>query len=293
LIDSNPTLLAVPNVSEGRDDKTIDAIGQAFVAGGGRLLDIHRDRDHHRSVFTLAAPAGELAAAMLAGAQEAVDRIDLRDHHGVHPCVGALDVAPVIHVNLQTRGAACAEALVLGDELARQLELPVLLYGELADGRTRADIRRGGPDQLARRIQAGELVPDFGPRRPHRSAGATLVAARPPLVAFNLLLEPTVTHEQAREVARRVREGGPDGLPGVRAIGLWLERRSAAQVSFNVEDPKATPLGRVVQAVRAHVPIAEGELVGLAPQAAFEGFPPDLPLPGFDPARHLIENALA
>jgi glutamate formiminotransferase/glutamate formiminotransferase/formiminotetrahydrofolate cyclodeaminase len=287
------TLLAVPNLSEGRDDAAIDAIGQAFVAGGARLLDVHRDRDHHRSVFTLAAPPGHLSAAVLAGAREATARIDMRDHHGVHPRVGALDVAPIVHVDPGARGAACVEALLLGDELARELDLPVLLYGELAGGRPRADLRRGGVEELARRIEAGDVAPDFGPRNPHPSAGFTLVAARPPLVAFNLLLEPGASHEQARDIAANIREGGPQGLPGVRAIGLWLPSSDAAQVSLNVEDPATTPLARVVEAVRADAPVARAELVGLAPRAAFDGFPVDLPIPGFDPARHLIENALA
>ena len=227
------TLLAVPNVSEGRDAAAIDAIGQAFVAGGARLLDIHRDPDHHRSVFTLAAPPGHLSAAVLAGAREATARIDMRDHQGVHPCVGALDVAPIVYVDPSARGAACAEALVLGDELARELDLPVLLYGELAGDRTRADLRRGGAGELARRIEAGELAPDFGPRQPHLSAGFTLVAARPPLVAFNLLLEPGASHEQARDIAANIREGGADGLPGVRAdrpvAGVTRRRPGLAQ----------------------------------------------------------------
>jgi glutamate formiminotransferase len=263
------------------------------VAGGARLLDVHRDADHHRSVFTLAAAAGALAAGVLAGAREAVARVDMSDHQGVHPCIGALDVAPIVYTHPSARGAACVEALVLGDELARELELPVLLYGELAGGRTRAEIRRGGAEQLAQRIQAGEIAPDFGPRGLHPSAGATLVATRPPLVAFNLRLEPSATHAQARDIAARIREGGPDGLPGVRAIGLWLESAQAAQLSLNIEDPTNTPLAQVVEAVRLHAPVAQAELVGLAPRAAFEGFPTDLPIPGFDPARHLIENALA
>lgn len=263
------------------------------MAGGARLLDVHRDRDHNRSVFTVAAKPGALATAVLAGAREAIARVDMRDHQGVHPRVGAVDVAPVVHVNPETRGAACAEALVLGDELARELELPVLFYGELAGGRTRADLRRGGAEELAQRIQAGEIAPDFGPRRPHPSAGFTLVAARPPLVAFNLLLEATATQEQAQAIASNIREGGPQGLPGVRAIGLWLESSQAAQVSLNVENPTDTPLAYVVEAVRAHAPVSRAELVGLAPKQAFVRFPTDLPIPGFDPARHLIENALA
>ena len=142
------------------------------------------------------------------------------------------------------------------------------------------------------RMASGELEPDFGPDRPHPTAGAALVGARPPLVAFNLLLAPPATLDDARAIAAAVREGGAEGLVGVRAIGLPLASRDAVQVSLNVEDPVATPLRAVVAAVRRHAAIAEAELVGLAPRAAFDGFPDDVPIPGFDPARHLIENAL-
>ncbi|HMJ03623.1 MAG TPA: hypothetical protein VK506_11805 [Conexibacter sp.] len=286
-------LLAVPNFSEGRDDAAIDAIGHALTAGGDvHLLAVHRDPDHNRSVFTLAGEPGALAPALAAGAEVALARIDLRAHEGVHPHVGALDVAPVVHRHDTDRGAACAEALVTADLLAR-LGLPVFLYGALAQGRTRAELRRGGPEALARRVASGELRPDFGPPAPHPSAGATLVAARPPLVAFNVTLRPPATLETAREIAARIREGGVDGLPGLRAIGLLLERQQEVQISMNVERPAATPLRDVVAAIARHAEPATAELVGLAPEAAFEDFPPRLPIPGFDPDAHLIERALA
>jgi glutamate formiminotransferase / 5-formyltetrahydrofolate cyclo-ligase len=289
------TLLAVPNVSEGRDAAAIDALGQALADGapGVRLLDVHRDPDHDRSVYTLAGPPGALAPALLAGARAAVERIDLTTHAGLHPHVGALDVAPIVHLDAAARGAACAEALVLGDLLARHLDLPVLLYGALAQGRTRAELRRGGPRELARRLAAGELQPDFGPPRAHPAAGAALVAARPPLAAFNVTLSPPATVEQAKAIAALIREGGAEGIPGVRAIGLALASRGGEiQISMNVERPQETPLAQVVAAIRRHAPLRAAELVGLAPEAAFAGFPDDLPIPGFDPARHLIERAL-
>jgi glutamate formiminotransferase len=289
-------LLAVPNFSEGRDDATIDALGHALAgdpAAGVRLLATHRDPDHNRCVFTLAGQPGTLAPALLAGARVAVERIDLRAHEGVHPHVGALDVAPLVHLSDAGRGAACAEALVTADLLARRLELPVLLYGALAQGRTRAELRRGGPAELARRLEAHELTPDFGPPAAHPSAGAALVAARPPLVAFNVTLRPPATLEQAREIAARIRDGGPDGLPGLRAIGLRLERQQEVQVSTNVERPDLTPLKDVVAAIARHAEPAAAELVGLAPEAAFDGFPTDLPIPAFDPDAQLIERALA
>jgi glutamate formiminotransferase / 5-formyltetrahydrofolate cyclo-ligase len=280
------TLLAIPNVSEGRDRTAIDAIAKAFDA---RLLDVHFDTDHHRSVFTLAGEPGELAQAVANGAAEAIRQVDLDAHEGIHPRVGAIDVAPIVYLDPADRGAACAEALVLGDLLGEELELPVFLYGELAQGRTRAELRKGGPDTLAKRIAAGELKPDFGPHHLHPTAGAVLVAARPPLVAFNVELAPPATLEDAKSIATRIREGGPEGLESVRAIGLWLAARDVPQVSTNVENHRATPLARVVEAIARHATPSRAELVGLAPRAAFDGFPSDLPV-----ANHrLIEDALA
>jgi len=275
------TLLAVPNVSEGHDP------GPIAAAFGPGVLDVHADPDHGRSVITLRGEPGELATTVLEGAA----RIDVTGHPGVHPHVGAVDVAPIVYLDDATRGAACAEALVLGDLLARELGLPVFLYGALAGGRTRAELRRGGPRELARRMRAGELVPDFGPHRPHPTAGATLVAARPPLVAFNLWLE-DADLATAKRIAARIRDGGEEGLPSVRALGLELPGQQAVQLSFNVEDHRATPLAAVVAASRAHARLREAELVGLAPAAAFDGFPKDLPLRGFEPDRHIIEYAL-
>jgi glutamate formiminotransferase len=285
-----PLLLAVPNVSVGRDQASIDAIAAAFDA---RLLDLHSDPDHNRSVYTLAGEPGALAQQVLAGAREAIARIDLDGQRGEHPRVGAIDVAPIVYLGDGSRGPACAEALVLADALACELDLPVFLYGELARGRSRAELRRGGPQELARRIERGELTPDFGPRQLHGTAGAVLVAARPPLIAFNLELAPGATVEDARAVAAAIREGGSEGLPGVRAIGLQLRDRGAAQVSTNIEDHRATSLADVIAAVSRHGAVARVELVGLAPRAAFAGFPADVPIPGFDPQRHVIEAALA
>jgi glutamate formiminotransferase/glutamate formiminotransferase/formiminotetrahydrofolate cyclodeaminase len=264
-------LLAVPNVSEGRDPAVLGAIAAGFSSTGARLLDRHADPDHNRAVFTLAAPPGALAAAVLAGAREALARIDLSRHDGEHPRVGAIDVAPVVHLDAASRGAACAEAIVLADALGRELELPVYLYGALAGGRTRAELRRGGPEALIART-----APDYGPARLHPTGGAVLVAARPPLIAFNVELAPPATIADARAIAARIREGGEEGLPGVRAIGVQLGH--AAQVSTNIEDHElATPSG-VVAAVSRHAPVAAAELVGLAPAAALADFPADVPL---------------
>jgi glutamate formiminotransferase/glutamate formiminotransferase/formiminotetrahydrofolate cyclodeaminase len=285
-------LLAVPNVSEGRDGTALDAIGAAF-ARGSRLLDVHADPDHHRAVFTLAGRPGELAQAVLAGAREAVARIDLSSERGVHPHVGAVDVAPIVYLNEALRGAACAEALVTAELIASELDVPVFLYGVLAGGRTRAELRRGGRDGLAARLAAGELRPDFGPGQLHPSAGAMLVAARPPLVAFNVELAVPADLALARAIAAELRESAAGGLPGLRAIGLELASRAGApQVSMNVEDPGRLALAAVVEEIGRRAPIACAEIVGLVQAAALEGFPEDVELRGFDPARQIIENAL-
>ncbi len=280
------TLLAYPNISEGRDRGAIAQIAAAF---GAHLLDVHSDPDHNRSAFTLAGEPDDLARAVADGAARAVELVRIADHQGVHPYVGVVDVAPIVYLRAADRGAACAEALVLADLLADELGLAVFLYGALAGGRTRAQLRRGGPQELARRIARGELAPDYGPPGPHPTGGAVLVAARPPLVAFNVELAPPATLEDARAIAALIRDGGAEGLAGVRAIGLWLEHRGLAQVSTNVEDHRATSLAAVVAAVARHAPPAGAELVGLAPRAAFAGFPADIPLEGYA----TIEEALA
>jgi glutamate formiminotransferase / 5-formyltetrahydrofolate cyclo-ligase len=274
-------LLAVPNVSEGRDEAVLDAVGAAFAAQGARLLDRHADPDHHRAVYTLAHPEpGGLAAALVAGAREAIARIDLTRHDGRHPRVGALDVAPVVFLDPADRGAACAEALVAADGLGA-LGLPVHLYGALGGGRTRAQLRRPGA--------LDGLAPDAGPARPHPTAGAVLVAARAPLVAFNVELAPPATLATARAIAAAIREGGPEGLPGVRAIGLELPRQGIVQVSTNVEDHRTTSPAAVVAAVGRHWPVLGAELVALAPAEAFADFPPEVALRGL----RTIEQALA
>jgi glutamate formiminotransferase / 5-formyltetrahydrofolate cyclo-ligase len=291
-VNPAPLLLSVPNVSEGGDPRAIDAIGAAFAPA--RLLDVHSDADHGRSVYTLAAPQGELARALLHGAREAVARIDLPGHAGIHPHVGAIDVVPVVYLDEGRRGAACAEALTAGALIGAELGLPVFLYGQLATAegrRERAALRAGGPAALAERMATGELHPDYGPRRLHPSGGAVLVTARPPLVAFNLDLD-SDDLDLARRIAARLRESGDGGLDGVRALGLFLPTRGRVQVSFNVHNHRSVPLRVLVEEVRRDAPVAEAELVGLAPEAAFEGFPGDVPLRAFDPARHLIENAL-
>ncbi|MEA2193748.1 MAG: glutamate formiminotransferase / 5-formyltetrahydrofolate cyclo-ligase [Solirubrobacteraceae bacterium] len=283
-------LLTIPNVSEGRDPAVIGAIGEAFSSTGARLLDVHSDRDHHRSVYTLAGDTRTIVSALVAGARACAALVDLRAQRGSHPHVGALDVAPLVYLDPARRGAACAAALVAGEELGR-IGLPVFLYGELAGGRSRAQLRRGGLPELTQRIEQGDLQPDFGPARPDPRTGATLVGARPPLVAFNVELAPPATLADARAIAALIREGGAEGLPGVRAIGVDLAARGhpVAQVSANVEDHGRTSLAELAAAVARHAPVAGCELVGLAPRAAFDGFPVDVPVAN----RRTIEDALS
>ena len=237
-------LVAVPNVSEGRDEAVLDAIGAAF-ATHAEVLHRSADADHHRAVFFLAGEPGRLHRALAAGAAEAAARIDLRRHDGLHPRVGALDVAPVVFLEEAQRGAAIAEALLAADAIGAA-GIPVFLYGELAGGRTRAELRKGGPAGLAER----GTPPDYGPAELHPTAGATLVAARAPLIAFNLELAPPATLADARGDRGRDPRGR-GGLPGVRALGLRLERQDVVQVSTNIEDHRAVTAAAVLDAVRA------------------------------------------
>jgi len=281
-------LLTIPNVSEGRDADVIAVIGAALRSSGARLLDVHSDPDHHRTVYTLAGAADEIVPALVAGARACQEHIDLREDRGSHPHVGALDVAPIVFLDVARRGAACAAALVAGEELGR-CGLPVFIYGVLAGGRSRAPIRRGGLSALTERVAVGDIAPDFGPAEVDPRWGAVLLGARAPLVAFNVELAPPATVEDARAIAALIREGGAEGLAGVRAIGLDLPARGGiAQVSTNVEDHVAVPLAEVVAAVARHAAVAACELVGLAPEAAFDGFPADVPVRN----RRTLEDAL-
>ena len=263
-------LEAVPNFSEGRDPVVIGLLGQE-LAERARLLDIHTDSDHNRSVFTLVGDDAEVIDALLAAVAVAQARIDLRRHEGVHPRIGAADVVPLVPVRPEDMERACAAALVLAKRIGGELELPVFLYGELGDGRTPAFFRRGGPAELQRRVDAGELAPDFGPGRLDERAGGVLVGARSPLIAFNVDMEGDDL-EAAREVARAVRERD-GGFLGVRALGLRLPRAGHVQVSLNVENWRAAPLHEVVAAVEREAAarglrVTGSELVGLLPAGA-------------------------
>ena len=282
-------LESVPNFSEGREQTTLDALAAAL---GERieLLDVHADADHNRSVFTLVGQEADLADALVAGVACARDRIDLRQHEGAHPRVGAADVVPVVPISPEDMPRARKTATTVARRIGNDIGLPVFLYGELAPGRGPAFFRRGGTEELQRRIDEGELKPDFGPERLDPSAGAVLVGARRPLIAFNVNLKGEL--EAAREVAALVRETG-GGFPGVRALGLELPSAGLVQVSMNVEDWEAAALHDIVARVEQEAlfrgaTVVGAELVGLMPAgAAAAAAGAMLRIDGFDSSRVL------
>lgn len=288
-------LESVPNVSEGRDARTLAALREAFSAPA-RLLDVHADADHHRSVFTLVGSGEELVETLLSGIRCATERIDLRRHAGAHPRIGAADVVPLVPLSPTDEDEAREAALSLADRVAAELDLPVFFYGRLTENlREPAFFRRGGPEELQRRVEAGELRPDRGPDVLHPSAGGVLVGVRRPLVAFNVNLR-SDDAEAARAIARVVRERD-GGFRGVRALGLDLPRAGLVQVSMNVTDWQAAALHeivhRIVAEAEAHgIEVAGSELVGLMPAgAAIEAAGSALKIEGLDPS-HVLELRL-
>ena len=283
-------LEAVPNFSVGRDTAIVDAIGAA-ISAHARLLDVHTDVDHNRSVFTLVGTEGEIVDALLAGIAVAQERIDLRDHGGVHPRIGAADVVPVVPIDPDDAERARTTAVELARRIGDELGLPVFLYADCGDGRGPAFFRRGGPEELQRRLDAGELAPDFGPARLDPAAGGVIVGSRRPLIAFNVNLA-GASVEVAREIASVVRERD-GGFPGVRALGLDLPTAGWAQVSMNVEDWEASSLHEIVAAIEREasargVEVAGSELVGLMPAgAAAAAAGALLRIDGFDASRLL------
>jgi glutamate formiminotransferase len=287
-------LEAVPNVSEGQDRAVIAAIGEAF-AEGALLLDVHSDPDHHRSVFTLVGETDALVESLLAGVATAVDRIDLREHVGVHPRVGVADVVPFVPLKPGDLESAVRAARALAKRIGTDLGLPVFLYGEVGEGRRPAFFRRGGLEHLSRRVHSGELTPDEGPPRIDPRSGAVLVGARHVLVAYNLDLA-TEDVSAAMAIAAAVRESS-GGMPGLQAIGLQLSGSGRLQVSMNVVDLERAPVHEVVERVRREaeargVDVVAGEVVGLVPErvlaaAAAAG----VDLPGIDESQ-MLERVL-
>lgn len=294
----------IPNFSEGRNEETLRALAAVVTAVPHvALLDQQRDRDHHRSVLTFVGTPDAVAQVAVALARVAADRIDLRQHQGEHPRVGAMDVVPFVPIRGVTMEACVELARRVGERIGTELGIPVFLYERAASSPERArleHIRRGGLDGLATRMREAAWRPDFGPRTLHPSAGAIVVGARPILIAYNVNLE-TTDLAVAKTIARNVRQSS-GGLPCVKAIGLELASRRLVQVSMNLTNYEETPIHVAFEAVRKEaaqhqVHIAGSEVIGLVPQQALVqaavGF---LKLDGFDPNQVLetrMEAALA
>ena len=287
-------LETVPNFSEGRDRATIDALAEA-LGEHAELLDVHADVDHHRSVFTLIGTEEELVESLLAGVACAKERIDLSRHEGAHPRIGAADVVPLVPLRPEDMPRAQRAAKTVAARMADELDLPVFLYGALAGGVGPAHFRRGGTEELQRRITSGEVRPDFGPEQLDPGAGGVLVGARGPLIAFNVNLR-SADVDVAQAVAKTVREAG-GGFPGVRALGLDLPAAGLVQVSMNVENWEAAALHEIVariveEANRRGADVAGSELVGLMPAgAAAAAAGSALHIEGFDES-HVLELRL-
>jgi glutamate formiminotransferase len=282
-------LESVPNFSEGRDRATLEALARALSARA-RLLDVHADADHNRSVFTLVADEDDLVEALVAAIACARERIDLHRHEGAHPRVGAADVVPVVPVRPADMERAKRAALALAARVGGELDLPVFVYGELAPGRGPAFFRAQGLEGLRRRVESGELAPEFGPALIEERSGAVLVGARRPLIAFNVNLRGEL--ESVREIASAIRERD-GGFPGVRALGLELPRAGLVQVSMNVEDWEAAALHDLIAAIEREAAargaeVVGSELVGLMPGgAAAAAAGAALRIDGFDAPRVL------
>jgi glutamate formiminotransferase len=272
-----PLIECVPNVSEGRRTDVIAALAAAIEAPGIQLLDRSSDPSHNRTVFTIAGEPVPVRDAVLRLFAAAIDAIDLRRHEGVHPRIGAVDVVPFVPLGGATLEACVSLAKTTAALVAERHQVPVFLYEDAAasdERRSLADIRRGGVDGVALRMTQAAWRPDFGPARPHPTAGATAIGARPILVAYNVNLASNRL-EVARRIASVIRASG-GGLPHVKALGMQLDG-GGVQVSMNLSSYKETPMTAVFDAI-AHeaavdgVRILESEIVGLVPADAL---PPD------------------
>ena len=286
----------VPNVSEGRDGHVIDALAGAVGAAGARLLDVHRDPDHHRSVLTFLGDADAVRTAALTVGRLAIERIDITCHDGVHPRLGALDVMPFVPLAGSSMRDAVELAHGVGRSLAADLGIPVFFYGEAALVPARRELpvlRSGGLMALRARLGLPGWQPDAGPADVHSTAGVAVIGARRVLIAFNAVLD-TAEVQVAHAVARALRESS-GGLPAVRAIGVPLASRGLAQVAMNLVDYRRTPPRVVAERLEAEAralgsDVIEYELVGCAPADAFAA-PLARPIAAFDRSR-LLDPAL-
>ena len=290
----------VPNFSEGRRLDVVDAIaGRVDATAGVHLLDRTSDADHNRSVLTFAGPAGSVTTAMEAALDEALARIDMNEHTGQHPRIGAVDVIPFVPLAGTTMDEAIELARGFGKRVAERFDLPVFLYAKAAlraDREVLADIRRPQYEGLRELIGEPDNAPDFGPARLHPTAGAVAVGARPFLIAYNINLE-TRDLELAKGIARRVRERS-GGLPRVQALGLELSELSCVQVSMNLLDFSVTPMWLVWETVTElaredGVEARESELIGLCPLAALVAVADHANVPAELPVEDRITRAAA
>lgn len=292
----------VPNFSEGKDRKVVDAIVAAMTAVAGvKCLGVELDASHHRSVVTLAGPADAIAEAAVRGAKEAMARIDLRSHRGEHKRMGAMDVCPFVPLAGATMADAVATAKQVGLRIGKELALPVFLYADAATRESRrvlGNFRNREFEGLMPLVGADpEFAPDYGPAKLHATAGAVAVGARKFLIAYNVNLA-TVDVQIAKDIAKAVREKD-GGYRKVQAMGFFLDDKQQAQVSMNLLDFEVTSIRVVFDKVTAlakerGVEVAESELVGLAPAAAIdEALAKHIRLPKFDPKEQIVEAKLA
>ena len=294
-----PIIESIPNISEGRRPEVVERIVDAVRATPGiRLLDHSSDRSHNRSVLTLAGDATAIRAAILALYEAAVPAIDLRTHSGEHPRVGAVDVVPFVPIEDVTMSDCVRLAREVGAEVAARFAIPVFLYEEASANAARRnleDIRRGEFEGLAAKLSSEGWQPDFGPSAPHPSAGASVIGARMPLIAYNINLN-TDRLDVAKKIAAAIRHSS-GGLRYVKAMGVKLEERNLAQVSINLTNYQKTPVHRVFEmvareAARYGVAILESEVIGLIPSAALVDTAAHyLQLERFSPAQ-ILENKL-
>ena len=294
-----PIIESIPNVSEGRRPEVVEAIATAIRAVPGvRLLDYSSDASHNRSVFTLAGDAAPLKAAILAMYEQALAHIDLRTHQGEHPRLGAVDVVPFVPIEGVTMAQCVELARDVAGEVASRFGVPIYLYEDASNDPARKnleDIRRGEFEGLAAKMASKGWAPDFGPSAPHASAGASVVGARMPLIAYNINLN-TDRLDVAKKIAAAIRHSS-GGYRFVKAAGFELKDRGIVQVSMNLTNYEKTPIFRVFETVRREaerydVSILESEIVGLVPAAALNAAAEFyLQIAGFKPDQ-VLENKL-
>jgi glutamate formiminotransferase len=294
-----PVIECVPNVSEGRRTDVVNALVDAVRRTPAvRLLDYSSDTAHNRSVLTIVGDAASLKAAVIALFDAALPRIDLREHAGEHPRLGAVDVVPFVPVADVTMEQCVLLAKETAAEVARRFQVPVYLYEEASGNPARKnleDIRRGEFEGLETKMSTPGWAPDFGPARPHPTGGASVIGARMPLIAYNINLA-TDRLDVAKKIAAAIRFSS-GGFRYVKAMGIALEDRGIVQVSINLTNYEKTPMFRVFEAVkheaaRYGVSILESEIVGLVPAAALVGTAEHaLQLASFTP-NQILENKL-